>query len=250
MAAAAAKIPTVVCDMETTTPAARKKKQRTKHPAPARKSPVKTRSRTAEAEKVAEQEAVESYRMSFTAPAPVPDDVDRFFLPEYLERPKTPEFVLDKPIQRFCSDRINKTAEMWQTNGLPTRDQIFKLFQYESEAIRFCVDVGITPIEYKYCHMCRSFCHFEVRDPVTKKPWIEMEETYKDIEVVPKRFFVIRCNCRKGGISYSLFKGSMLERIKVKKTKWLEVVYSWMLDKNIKTIAIETGIGEKAGKPY
>jgi hypothetical protein len=77
-----------------------------------------------------------------------------------------------------------------------------------------------------------------------------MEETYKDIEVVPKRFFVIRCNCRKGGISYSLFKGSMLERIKVKKTKWLEVVYSWMLDKNIKTIAIETGIGEKAGKPY
>jgi hypothetical protein len=95
MAAAAAKIPTVVCDMETTTPAARKKKQRTKHPAPARKSPVKTRSRTAEAEKVAEQEAVESYRMSFTAPAPVPDDVDRFFLPEYLERPKTPEFVLE-----------------------------------------------------------------------------------------------------------------------------------------------------------
>ena len=119
--------------------------------------------------------------------------------------------------------------------GFPSYDAMKLCFHHEGAAIQYLIDCGILQAPGEICDTCGKGLKPKMVDPDLKSN----PEPHRDC-------FNFRCSCQT--TSRSIFHGTVLQDVKIKKHKWLHLLYLWALDTDITRCKTITGVGVATGK--
>ena len=119
--------------------------------------------------------------------------------------------------------------------GFPSHDAMKRCFEDEGAAIQYLLDCGILQTPNVICDECGTGL----------KPQQKCGDLKNDPE--PHRAcFNFRCKCQT--TNQSIFTGTVLQDVKIKKHKWLHLLYLWALDTPATRAKTITGVGLATGK--
>ena len=143
--------------------------------------------------------------------------------------------------QRFRRAKNKGFVKEKRYREVPTYGEMEMLFTREAKAVRYLIEVGVLPISGEECDKCGKPMKW-------KREWLgtDLEES----EELPRDCFLRRCSCKKGGLSRSIFTGSILQSVNITKNQWLHALYLWCLDVPVGRAGKIVGVSPTTGKTH